>query len=133
MTEETKNVVETVEKKPVGRPLKYSGEVHNYIISLFNEVGTVLKTREILTAPNESPLAEKRDKTIVPQPLTISMPCLSNILERAGVKKSGPGRPKVEKTVVATESNLEKQETEEIKPAIEEIVEINPATDETAA
>lgn len=113
---------EVTEKKSVGRPLKYSGDVLNHIIELYQKIGTVLKTREILIAPNDNSLSDLRDKNIIPNPLTISMPCLSNILSRAGVQKSGPGRPKVEKkpeniTTVVVETKEEVIEPSETDAA----------------
>ena len=56
----------------------------------------MLQTRNVLIAPNDSELSNKRDKTVIPEPLTISMPCLTVLLKRNGITGRGPGRPKVE-------------------------------------
>lgn len=113
---ETTPVVETAlvemvatETTPVvkagpGRPHRYTGAVEQAIISLYNEVGTVLQTRNVLIAPNDSELSNQRDKNVIPEPLTISMPCLTSLLKRNGVNRRSPGRPKVVTTEVVAET-----------------------------
>lgn len=141
-----------VVKAGPGRPHRYTGAVEQAIISLYNEVGTVLQTRNVLIAPNDSELSNQRNKSVIPDPLTISMPCLTSLLKRNGVSRRSPGRPKVVTTevvaetaepvmvsveisetidVVSTESQPVEVATENIEVATEN-VEV-PATDIVAA
>lgn len=141
-----------VVKTGPGRPHRYTGAVEQAIISLYNEVGTVLQTRNVLIAPNDSELSNQRNKSVIPDPLTISMPCLTSLLKRNGVSRRSPGRPKVVTTevvaetaepvmvsveisetidVVSTESQPVEVATENIEVATEN-VEV-PATDIVAA
>ena len=112
VSEVTPTETPVVEKRSAGRPLKYSGEVGDYILSLYQEIGTVLKTREVLIAPNGSELAKLRNSSLVPEPLTISMPCLSAMIKKSGIPARGPGRPKVEVIVeVETTENVDVSDT----------------------
>lgn len=138
---ETEPVVETAlaemvatETVPVvkagpGRPHRYTGDVEKSIVALYAEVGTVLQTREILIAANDSELSNKRDKSVIPNPLTISMPCLTSLLKRAGIAGRGPGRPKiaVAETVTPTTENVEAVEAiepETVSVEVSETIEV---------
>lgn len=80
-----------------GRPPKYTGHLKRHIAKLIREYNAS-GAKSILNADVNSPLtevrlnAQKRNLTLIPEPLGISQPTLTNIARWAGIELRR-GRP----------------------------------------
>ena len=83
------------EKRPVGAPATYVGEVREYIVALVTAHGAT-NARKILNAnglkQNKKWLV-LRDAAVCPKALGISMPTVLKFAHKAGIKLTA-GRPK---------------------------------------
>lgn len=74
-----------------GRPPKYTGNLKRHIVGLIRQ-HNASNAMAILNASPRSALAKQRNKSLVPQPLGISMPTLLGYAKQAKVALK-VGRP----------------------------------------
>jgi len=79
-------------KRGRGRPVVYKGNLLRHIVGLVRQFNGQ-QAQAILNASAKSELAQKRNLTLVPKPLGISLPTLYKYAGKAGVRNSR-GRPK---------------------------------------